>query len=47
MFDFALSEDEIAALDALDIEDGYTFHPDRLDEWAERVARAHAESGVA
>lgn len=47
VFDFALSAEEVAALDALDTKDGYTFHPDRLDEWAERVARAHAESGVA
>ncbi|WP_293820548.1 aldo/keto reductase [uncultured Parolsenella sp.] len=46
VFDFELTEADMVALDALDGPDNYTFHPDRLDEWAERVARAHAESGV-
>lgn len=47
VFDFALDKDDMALLDSLNTDDCYTFHPDRLDEWAERVARAHAESGVA
>lgn len=47
VFDFELDAEDMALLDALDTQDCYTFHPDRLDEWAERVARAHAEPGVA
>lgn len=46
VFDFELSTDDMAYLDGLNTEDNYTFHPDRLEEWAERVARAHEESGV-
>lgn len=46
VFDFELDAADMASLDALDGPDNYTFHPDQLDEWAERVARAHAESGV-
>lgn len=46
VFDFELDAADMAVLDALDTTDGYTFHPDRLEEWAARVAQAHAESGV-
>lgn len=46
VFDFELSADDVAVLDALNTTDNYTFHPDRLEEWAQRVAQAHAESGV-
>ena len=46
VFDFELSAEDMAVLDALNTTDNYTFHPDRLKEWAERVAAAHAESGV-
>ena len=46
VFDFELNEAQMEELDALNTEDNYTFHPDRLEEWAIRVAQAHAESGV-
>lgn len=46
VFDFELSDEDMTALDALNTTDNYTFHPDRLEEWAVRVAAAHAESGV-
>lgn len=46
VFDFELSAEDMAYLDSLNTEDNYTFHPDRLEEWAERVAQAHRESGV-
>lgn len=46
VFDFQLDDADMALLDSLDSEDNYTFHPDRLEEWAERVAQAHRESGV-
>lgn len=46
VFTFELSEDDMCELDTLDGPDNYTFHPDRLEEWAIRVAQAHAESGV-
>lgn len=46
VFDFELSDEEMGLLDAMNTTDNYTFHPDRLEEWAVRVAQAHAESGV-
>lgn len=46
VFDFELNEAQMEELDALNTQDNYTFHPDRLEEWAIRVAQAHAESGV-
>ena len=46
VFDFELTGEEMAVLDGMDTVDNYTFHPDRLEEWAVRVAQAHAESGV-
>lgn len=47
VFDFELSAEDMALLDSLQDDNSYYVHPDRLDEWGERVARAHAESGVA
>ncbi|QWT17415.1 aldo/keto reductase [Collinsella sp. zg1085] len=47
VFDFELSIDDLAMLDALDDPQNYTFHPDRLPEWKERVARAHADERAA
>lgn len=46
VFDFELSDADMEQLNALNTDDNYTFHPDRLEEWAARVAQAHAESGV-
>lgn len=46
VFDFELSSEDMALLDSYNTDDNYTFHPDRLAEWAERVAAAHRESGV-
>ncbi len=46
VFDFELSAEDMAALDSYDADDSYTFHPDRLAEWAERIAQAYRESGV-
>lgn len=46
VFDFELSPEDMALLDSYNTDDNYTFHPDRLAEWAERVAAAHRESGV-
>ena len=46
VFDFELSAEDMTYLDSLNTDDNYTFHPDRLEEWAERVAQAHRESGV-
>lgn len=46
VFDFELSLEDMELLDSYNTTDNYTFHPDRLTEWAERVAAAHRESGV-
>lgn len=46
VFDFELDSDEMATLHGLDTNDGYTLHPDKLDEWPQALDKMYKQAGI-